>query len=91
MYLVWTLKAIQDLQEAGSFISSDNPEAAQKMAVRVKEAAEYLIEQLNMGRPGRIMNTRELVVSGTPFSLVYWVRGGEVQILRMLHHAQKWP
>lgn len=91
MRLEWTLKAIGDLREAGAFILSDNPGAARRMAERVREAAEYLIEQPNMGRPGRVINTRELVVSGTPFILIYRVRGGAVQILRVLHHSQKWP
>jgi toxin ParE1/3/4 len=91
MRLEWTLKAIGDLREAGVFIALDNPGAARRMAERVREAAEYLIEQPNLGRPGRLMNTRELVVSGTPFILIYWVRGGAVLILRVLHHSRKWP
>jgi addiction module RelE/StbE family toxin len=91
MRLEWTVKAIEDLRAAGVFIALDNPEAAQRMAERVREAAEYLIDHPNMGRPGRIVNTRELVVTGTPFIIVYWARGGAVQMLRLLHHSQKWP
>lgn len=91
MHLEWTLKAIGDLREAGQYIAEDNPEAAVKMAARVQEAVEYLLEHPNMGRPGRLPNTRELVISGTPFLAVYWVRGTAVQILRVLHHSRKWP
>lgn len=91
MRLEWTVKAIGDVRQAGVFIALDNPGAARRMAERVREAAEYLIEQPHMGRPGRVINTRELVVSGTPFILIYWVRGGAIQILRELHHSQKWP
>jgi toxin ParE1/3/4 len=61
------------------------------MALRVKEAVEYLIDHPNMGRPGRLVGTRELVISGTPFIAVYWVRGAAIQVLRVLHHAQRWP
>lgn len=43
----------------------DSPQAAERMAERVKEAVEYLTEFPNMGRPGRVPETRELVVSGT--------------------------
>ena len=74
-----------------SDIAADNVEAADRMAARMIEAVEYLIDHPNMGRPGRLSNTRELVVSGTPFIVVYWVRGAAVQILRVLHHARKWP
>ena len=91
MVLQWTLKAVGDLGEGGNYIAEDNPQAAEKMAKRIQEAVEYLLEHPNMGRPGRLPNTRELVISGTPFIVVYWVRGSAVQILRVLHHSRKWP
>jgi toxin ParE1/3/4 len=81
------LNALGDLQEAGEFIAEDNLEAARKMAERVQEAVENLIEHPNLGRPGRVPGTRELVVSGTPFIVVYWVRGAAAQVLRVLHHS----
>jgi toxin ParE1/3/4 len=91
MHLEWTRKAIGDLREAGLYIAADNIEAADRMAARTIEAVEYLIDHPNIGRPGRLSTTRELVVSGTPFIVVYWVRGAAVQILRVLHHARRWP
>lgn len=90
MRLEWTRPALLDLREAGNFIAQDNPQAAAQMAERVREAVEFLLDQPNMGRPGRLSGTRELVVSGTPFIVIYWVRGAAVQILRVLHHARKW-
>lgn len=80
-----------DLRDAGEYIAEDNFRAAKKMAARVQEAVEYLVEHPNIGRPGRLSNTRELVVFGTPFIVVYWVRHDAVQILRILHHSRKWP
>jgi addiction module RelE/StbE family toxin len=91
MRLEWTRPAVRDLGEAGAFVASDNPQAAERMADRVREAVEYLQEQPNIGRPGRIPGTRELVVTGTPFIVVYRVRGAAVQVLRMLHHSRRWP
>ena len=86
----WSLPAVSDLRSAAEYIVEDNTIAAERMAARVQEAVEYLVEQPNIGRPGRLDGTRELVVSGTPFIVVYWVRGGVVQILRVLHHSRKW-
>jgi len=43
------------------------------------------------GRAGRIANTRELVLAGLPYLVVYRVSEDEVQILRLLHGAQEWP
>jgi toxin ParE1/3/4 len=91
MRLEWTHKAMGDLREAGEYMALDNTEAAHRMATRIIEAVEYLIDQPNIGRPGRLSGSRELIVSGTPFIVVYWVRGAAVQILRVLHHARKWP
>lgn len=91
MRLEWTRPALRDLKDAGDFISSDNQQAAQLMAEKVQEAVEYLMEYPNMGRIGRVRSTRELVVAGTPFIVVYRIRIPAVQILRVLHHARKWP
>ena len=87
----WSRPAIQDLKAAGEYIALDNQDAASRMANRVQEATEYLVDHPSIGRPGRLERTRELVVSGTPFVVVYWLQSGVVQVLRVLHHAQKWP
>ena len=45
-----------------------------------------------MGRPGRVKGTRELVISSTPFVLVYRLKGGQrIEVLRLLHGSQLWP
>jgi toxin ParE1/3/4 len=87
--LRWTSAAIEDLDQAGAFIEADNPRAASAMAGRVQEAVETLVRYPNLGRAGRVRSTRELVVSGTPFVVVYRVRIDEVQVLRVLHHARR--
>ncbi|MGQ0657851.1 MAG: type II toxin-antitoxin system RelE/ParE family toxin [Chromatiales bacterium] len=91
MELKWTTIAIEDLEDAGNFIAEDNPAAARRMAERVRESVEYLLEHPNLGRRGRMRGTRELVASGTPFIVVYRVRLDAIQVLRVLHHARKWP
>lgn len=90
MHLKWTRPALRDIQDAGDFIDADNPDAARRTAERVQESAEYLLVYPNMGRPGRLSGTRELIISGTPFLLVYRVAEPNIQILRILHHSRKW-
>jgi len=87
----WTVPALTDLISAGEYISQDNPQAARRMASRVKESVEHLGDHPNLGRPGRLSDTKELVVSGTPFIVVYWIKNGGIQVLRLLHHAKRWP
>ncbi len=91
MHLKWTRPAIKDLRDTGDFIALDNPAAADRMAERVREAVEYLSEYPNMGRIGRVEGTRELIVSGTPFIVIYRVNVPTVEILRVLHYARRWP
>ena len=91
MHLEWTLPALNDLKDAGDFISQNSPQAAKRIAERVWESVEYLLKYPNMGRLGRVSETRELIVSGTPFIVVYRIHEISIQILRVLHHARKWP
>lgn len=60
------------------------------MLVRVRAAADSLVKHPGMGRPGRVPFTRELVIPGTPFLVIYRVRT-DVEIIRVLHGAQSWP
>jgi len=44
-----------------------------------------------MGREGRVRGTRELVIIGSPFIVVYRVTKTRIEILRLLHGARLWP
>ncbi len=44
-----------------------------------------------IGRPGRVRGTRELVVAGTPYIAAYRIMGEVVTVLRVLHGARRWP
>jgi toxin ParE1/3/4 len=83
--------AASDLQEIDNYIRHDNPAAAARTVIRILEAIEYLARYPTMGRPGRVPKTRELVVSGSPFIVVYQIRQQIIFVLRVLHTAGKWP
>jgi toxin ParE1/3/4 len=50
-----------------------------------------LAEHPGMGRPGRVEDTRELVVTGLPYVVSYIHERDTVTVLRVLHGAMKWP
>ena len=58
---------------------------------RIRAAVDQLADYPNMGRTGRVPLTRELIVGGTPWIIVYRVRADVVEIIRVLHGAQLWP
>jgi addiction module RelE/StbE family toxin len=87
----WLDLAVDDLEDIAGYISEDNPDAARRIVSRLWLAARTLAEQPEIGRPGRVHGTRELVVADTPFIVPYRLVGSEIQILRVLHGARDWP
>lgn len=91
MKIRWLDQAVADLVHVRNFIAQDNPDAARAVARSIREAVGLLAAYPAAGRSGRVPDTRELVVTGTAYILPYRVRRGTVEILRVLHSAQKWP
>jgi toxin ParE1/3/4 len=83
--------ALADMDELMTYIAKDNPEAATKVAGKIWETTRLLLKHPAMGKPGRVPDTREMVVAGTSYIVPYRVLDNEVQILRVLHGARKWP
>jgi len=73
------------------YIESESPKAAVLVDSRIEEQVSQLTQFPELGRPGRVDHTRELVISQTPYIASYCVYGDVVRILRVLHHAQLWP
>ncbi|RUM03750.1 type II toxin-antitoxin system RelE/ParE family toxin [Rhizobium chutanense] len=93
MKLVWRAKASSDRKKAIQFIADQNVGAAISQLDEIERQTDLLIDQPEIGRPGRIDGTRELVISRTSFIVIYRVRQNikQVEILRLVHGAQKWP
>ena len=91
MKIRWVRLALDDLQKIDTFISNENPSAAKKVLSTIWETTRLLKEHPQIGRPGRVAGTRELVISNTPFIVPYRVISEEIQILRVTHGARNWP
>lgn len=93
MQLVWTPRARRARETAIEFIAEHNPTAALGQLDEIERQTDMLIQHPDMGRPGRIKGTRELVISHTPFIVVYRVkrRAKRIELLRFLHGSQQWP
>ena len=92
MNAVWSPEAIADLLEIRKYIAENDPSAAQQIVLQIVDAVETrLVTRPEIGRPGRVPGTRELVVPRTPFIIPYRVKNNAVQILRVYHAARKWP
>lgn len=91
MKLLWTERALAEIDEAFAYVAADSPTTAARLALLIETKASLLIDQPSMGRPGRVDGTREFVVTGTPYILPYRVRDGRVEILAVLHASRQWP
>ncbi len=92
MILRWTKPAADDLMSICDYTEEHfGPAQARKAALALYEGAASLAVLPSRGRPGRRPNTRELVIPGLPFLIVYRVRENVIEINRILHGAQKWP
>jgi toxin ParE1/3/4 len=89
--IVWTGPTRQDLREIFEYIANENPNAARRLLVEIKEQALILIDNPLIGRSGRVEGTRELVLSGTNYILPYRIKEKQIQILAVFHGARKWP
>jgi toxin ParE1/3/4 len=90
--IVWSPRALRNMRAAHAYVARENPAAARRMVERIIRVVELLLAASpRMGRPGRIAGTRELVVSRTPYTVVYRAGRESVDILAVLHHARDWP
>ena len=90
MRVRWLRTALSNLVAEAEYISKDNPAAAVHTVQTIVASVERLSRFPALGRPGRVLGTRELVVSGTSYIVPYRVRGNTVEILRVFHAARKW-
>jgi toxin ParE1/3/4 len=91
MRIKWLPGALAALVDAHAYIAAENPKAAANLVKRIKHVVSYLAENPLMGRKGRKPETRELMVAGTPYLIVYAVMGGEIVIVRLIHTARLYP
>ncbi len=91
MKIRWSPTAISDLESIRSYIAKDNPAAARKISGKIIEAVHRLNGFPLSGRAGRVPQTRELIIAGTPYIVVYIDEPHEILIAAVLHGRQKWP
>ncbi len=87
----WTSPALADLDSIQDYIAEQNPAAASRLVNDILDRTEELLSaNPELGRPGRIAGTRELILSGTTYLVAYRLTG-TVEILAVMHGAREWP
>ena len=91
MKIIWSRQALRHLIALRDHIAQDSPNNAAVVARRILDHVDLLATQPQMGRPGRIVGTRELVIPGVPYIVPYRVRGERLELIAVFHGRQKWP
>jgi toxin ParE1/3/4 len=91
MNILWSPEAIEDLTSIRAYIAEDNPAARGVVLHIIHNIEQLLPNNPQMGRPGRVPGTRELVIPKTPFVVPYRLQRNVIQILRVYHGARHWP
>jgi toxin ParE1/3/4 len=90
--LRWTRLAERDLDQIAAYIGQDNPAAAARVILELIDQVERLLPaHPAIGRPGRVVGTRELVIGELPYVIPYRMLGQDLEILRVLHTSRRWP
>jgi toxin ParE1/3/4 len=87
--IVWSPLARARLREIHAFVALDKPDAAGRLATRIVAIVEALRGHPRLGRTGSESGVRELVVAGTPYVILYRVRGNRVTISTSWHAARR--
>lgn len=91
MNIRWLRTALLNLDEEATYIAAEDPVAARLAVARILEAVALLASQPGIGRPGRVLGTRELLVPKTRYLIPYRIRADQVEILRVFHPSRNPP
>lgn len=91
MQLTWKRSALADLAEIAEYVAADSAPAARRIVGAIRREVGLLRKNRQLGRPGRIEGTRELVIRRYPYVVMYESRAGELVILAIIHSSRLWP
>lgn len=90
MKLRWGAEALADRRAIYDFVDNQNPRAALALDGLLARKAGLLLRHPEIGRPGRVAGTRELLAHRS-YVIIYNIAGDTVRIVRVLHTARQWP
>lgn len=90
MKVRYTVPALRHLIAIANYIARENPRAARRVRDDLMAAVDHLQSAPLSGRPGSISGTREWVVRGRPYIIVYRLEADAemLTVLGVFHSAQ---
>ena len=91
MQIIWLKTALKNIDELAEYISQENSTAASQIVTTIELQVNLLATQPALGRSGRVLGTRELVISNTHYLVPYRIKNNTVEILRVFHTSRSPP
>ena len=91
MKVAWSSEAQQDLLDIFTHIAQSDPFAATRVVDRLEASTDNLAVFPKIGRLGLVRGTRELIVPGLPYILVYLLETDGIEVARVRHAARSLP
>jgi plasmid stabilization system protein ParE len=85
----WSEDALADIQAQVIHIARDNPVAARRIAIRIRETGDALAD-FATGHPGRVGGTYEKSIRRLPYILAYVLGDDVLTIVRVMHASRDW-
>ena len=89
--IVWSPLAAARLRQIRAYIAIDNEAAAERLTTRIVALVQTLQLHPHLGHRVAEGNVRELIVGGTPYSVLYRFTRKQITILTIHHSAQQKP
>lgn len=91
MRIRWTNPALEDFKTISYRIEQQrNLATANRVCRHIYDAVQTLRHHPHTGRPGAEENTRELVITKSPYIATYRLQAQTIEILHIWHGAQDW-
>jgi toxin ParE1/3/4 len=91
MTLRWTPRAVADLEEISDYLIVAGPRVWEQLLDRLEHLADLLLDFPLMGKPGIVPETREFVLTGTPYVLVFQIKDDTVVIVSVRDSRMRLP
>ncbi|WP_415911730.1 type II toxin-antitoxin system RelE/ParE family toxin [Neptuniibacter sp. QD37_11] len=89
--ILWEEESLNDREKIFEYLYDFNPNAAEKTDELIEAKVENLLEQPLMGVKREGIRGRLLIIPEISMIISYWVDGGSVRVMRVLHQKQKFP
>lgn len=91
MHVYWTHDAVSDLDEIIQYLRQQDLEYALRLIKTIRSSALTLISFPLKGREGRVADTREKIIFGSPYLIIYGIKDDIITTFRVIHSSQNYP